>query len=380
MTRPASKTKKAILTEPNSSCHLARNIFIISNPTMPSPLKGKRKSQGVPHTLKKLLAKDIEAAGGPFVFTQGEKPGLESILKREPYQQHLTFINNNKKSVRNLVDSWKNKKYYKDTEDWLAKVYIPVVLRNTEETCQATSNIDSDTETEDEDEAYCNPPVDSQKKKMTNKPTQHNKIGDRIVAPLSRGLILVIYWVDSKLSNLDVRVSADGLSVLYRTKMSHPKTASELLSHYSWGSDPTNMAVGALDTLLASDELRPAPESTEWSDAEVIVALDEPVVRTFVDIKGNETGHIGHKSDHAGRQTITFLLKTESSNRVAPTAGIFTNNGPKSGDHDMYDEETVADSKISELEAKLAEQANQMSELSGMMMKFMEMQMKGMPS
>ena len=350
----------------------------------------------MPNTLKKLLAKDIEAAGGPFEFTQGEKPGLESILKREPYQQHLTFINNNKRSVQNLVDSWKNKKYYKDIEDWLAKVYIPVVLRNTEETCQATSN--SDTETEDEDEAYCHPPstttssqskrkpesnkVDSQKKKMTNKPTQHNKIGDRIVAPLSRGLILVIYWVDSKLSNLDVRVSADGLSVLYRTKMSHPKTASELLSHYSWGSDPTNMAVGALDTLLASDELRPAPESTEWSDAEVIVALDEPVVRTFVDIKGNETGHIGHKSDHAGRQTITFLLKTERSNRVAPTAGIFTNNGPvpTTGDCDMYDEETVADSKISELESKLAEQANQMSELSGMMMKFMEMQMKGMHS
>jgi len=162
-----------------------------------------------------------------------------------------------------------------------------------------------------------------------------NKLGKKIIIPLPKGLFFCIVWVDSKLSNLKIVVSDDGLSIKMRSKVPKPDTVAELLSHCTWAADEENVVTQHVDEEITrlKDSLKSNGDD-EWTDAEIF-SLDQEVIRTFTDRKGQPTGGIGFNSDKDGRQIIAFFVKTSEAHQSRPMAGTFknTNNSSSSNNN-----------------------------------------------
>lgn len=217
---------------------------------------------------------------------------------------------------------------------------------------------------------------------------ERNKLGERIILQLPKGIILCVVWVDTKLSNLDVIFGEDGFSVKMKTRMPNPANASELLSHYGgWSSDSENVAVSALDELLVG--LKGDQPADKWEETE-IVSADEELFKAFVDIKGRPliNGNIGHKTDQDGRQHITFFLKTLRSHQAQHAApkGCFGNNsagpsgmdigGDNASDHDSF-EETIDDIKA-DIDDRFNDMTRRMQEDNEVMQNQMRSMMSAM--
>ena len=374
-----------------------------------SPLKGKLRSTGVPKDIRRQLAQHIKELGGPFEFDKDGKESLIDIIRKEPYCDFIDKKVVTKKQLQNLVDSWKHKATYKNKEEWLAKYYIPICLSDEEacrtyyttttippEACSTTNATPSQESTvppvfvEEEVEKQSSPPPKEKTPPTKKVPRQNNntmaivdELGKRWVVPLSGGLILVIIWVDMKLSNMEVSISEDGLSIIKVSAKPNPKDAAELLSNYPWASDSKNFVVATVNGLLNNPENGIRPEPGE-RDEEVLAFLDEEVMREFVDINGSPTGDIRFHTDAAGRQKITFFLKTMKAHQAenAKKAGRFRNYSPTgmhvggdSASAGMYEEETIDDraSAFDDRFVKLQEQmAKQQAEQAESQRRFEE--------
>lgn len=307
---------------------------------MPSSLKGKKRSDGVPDKIKELLAADMQACGGIQEFERENRQALKHILQGDAYTNYFDS-GGDKRAVQNLVNNWKLRCPLND--DWLAKVYIPLCLSgDTEElpanTCPADPYNNNDTLFEPESK---NPKEQSTPTKRHSKPTQkykptlrtamahpQNRLGEKLVIPLFDGIILVILWVDSKLSNLEHVISDDGLSVKQRKKIPNPDSAAQLLAKCPFANNPYHVVTKTVEQEL--QRLKPAEGTGDkWTES-VCVTLDEEVLPAFVDLTGNQTDDVVFDCDGNGRQMISFFLKTRAS--AVPKKGVYRG----SSQHDNY--------------------------------------------
>ena len=297
---------------------------------MPSPLKGKKRSNGVCRKVRKQLAKDIFKAGGIQNFDKNKDQALREILNREDRKEVYAPYKRNAHSriaIQNLVNRWKGW----DNEKYLELVHIPLVLEADNAVCPDTS--DDEEDISDEEEINSKPPqppqsapkkraipLRTQKISTKSQTTMANELGKKIVGTLPKGIILCIIWVDTKLSNLDFYFGDDGYSVKMKTRIPNPADASELLGHYgAWSSDKQNVAVSTLDDILLA--IKGDKPTDRWEETEIVTA-EEELVKAFVDNRGKplEKKNIGHRTDKEGRQYITFFLKTLRAQQSQHTA------------------------------------------------------------
>ena len=305
-----------------------------------------QRQTGVDPLVRKQLAIDIEEAGGIQIFDKGNPRALDDILNISAKYNQETIGRGSaeRRKIRNLVQQWK--RYTR--EQCLARVLIPFVVQRSalarpsqEPSNNSTTNSDSD-EADSEEEppatsANTNQKIsDTRKTSPLRKPSKlpsktsntamTNELGSKLVVPIpTKGLNFVVYWVDSNLRNLEVTVSEDGFSVSLASKRPNPDGTADLLSHYPWASDADNVVASTVQKEL--EDLKKDPNDPDVWTKTVIVSLDEEVVRTFVDNKGNLTGDVGYNHGKDGRQIISFFLKTVEAHRTAPRKGKFTNNG-----------------------------------------------------
>ena len=342
---------------------------------MPSPLKGRKKSAGVPRQVRKQLARDIHQAGGIQDFDCGRDQALKSTLDRNDRKQIYAAFkknSNTRKTIQNLVNTWKGWK----KEVYLEKVHIPFVLTPDGISEALDTDTDSDPDDraeEDTNDAYSEHYQKQQspkatrrteatacetKRKQKDKETRRtsptmdkfNALGDKLIVPLPKGLILCVIWVDSKLSNLDIVFGDDGYTVILKSKLPDPNGAGDLLSHCTWSNDPTNVVVSTVDDVLSKLKGKETDPTVKWIETE-IVNTDEELLQAFVDIRGNpmKVENIGHKTDSDGRQIISFFLKTMKAHQAEQTAprGNFarSNTGNPTG-MDIGDNASVSSSSI----------------------------------
>jgi len=215
--------------------------------------------------------------------------------------------------MSNLVNTWKRN--YPTNEEWLAKVCIPVCLEKAATNPQASrvdieatepknENTENQFYNADTSNAYCKSnqqerpspmqvfsrPIKSREKVCAKMTSSHNKLGEKLVVPPFDGLILVILWIDSKLSNLEHVVSDDGLSVMQRKKVPNPKSAAQLLAKCPFANFPYHVVTKTLEQAL--QPLKPKEGNGDrWIDS-VCVTLNEEVMPAFVNVKGNQTDDV----------------------------------------------------------------------------------------
>jgi len=354
---------------------------------MPTNPESKSKQRGVPQAVKTLVAVDIQDAGGIHKFDKEHPHALDEILCNKVGERKTLFKpyrkgTDKRRQVTNLVQTWKDKF---STEEFLEKIVLPLVLEkqgNEQPVTASTASSDVDTR------SFHQSPSTSQACRIpTNKKNLESdmkaKLGKKLIVPLPQGLIFCVVWVDSKLSNMKVFVSKDGLSVISRQKVPSPNNAADLLSHCAWATNEEHVVVSSVNGILDAIKANQKPGEQDVYTESEIVSLEEEVIRTFVDVKGKPTRNIGFNVDDDGRQIITFFLKTAVAHAATtPAEGKFCNNGPGgsyvgggSGDEDednsMYGEETVEDVKA-DMDAKLDAVQSKMSEMFAQM--FMQMQ------
>jgi len=372
--------------------------------------------KGVPRKVREQLAVDIKEAGGIQDFDKEEKFALDQLLNKRK-DVYLERGNPLRHKMRNLVADWKSH----SKEKHLSKVVVPYMIQRVEDSsneaddestntatfsqhsCQPVKSKDCNNSTKkssncaDEDEGLCSNlkettsplpkktkpkphiPIASKKtqlsahKRVWNR-NMANELGKTLVVKMpDNGLHFAIVWVDSKLSNLEFVVSEDGFSVLQRSKTPQPDSASDLLSHCTWASDPFHVVINSVNAELKMlKEKAQAKQKDQWTNSEVIT-LDEEVVRAFVDIHGNPTNSVGYNGNSDGRQIITFFLKTMEAHRTIPSKGNFTNSdstkqgptGMEVGDEDgSFCDESVQDVR-SEMDEKFNLFADQMKSMMG---------------
>jgi len=339
--------------------------------------------------VKALVAGDIQDQGGLHEFDKSHPHALDEILSNKEGERKDLFRPYRKGSdkcrqVTNLVQHWKNKC---SSDQFLEEVVIPLVLKKTEQEnthhSHAPSDQDFDFEAFRSEPSGNKPKTTSTNSNSKSTMSKKNSLGKRLIVGLPKGLIFIVVWVDSKLSNLDVIISEDGFSVKQKSKKPYPKNASNLLSHYTWSADEENVVVSTVDDII--DNLKDPKD--QWTESE-IVALEDEVIRSFVDHRGRPTNHIGYNTDDDGRQIVTFFLKTVKAHQTIPSKGKFTNNGPSGmdvGDDGGSDggsmfEETVDDTEEvrAEFDAKISDLADRMANAMGDHMRQSQKQMQDM--
>ena len=330
---------------------------------MPRNTKQQQRSQqqhyipdkGVSDQTKKRLAQDIEFAGGIDEFDADQPFALGQLLNRPQREEYYGKAGSKyRKRISNLV---KNQWKVWPKEKYLKKVFFPLIIN--QESSPSPQDDDGTTNKEEEEEAEVEQGEDEEppkppsprkapqraptvkppqrarptstntqqkstpSKPADNMPTNDNDLGDIVRVDLDDGLIFVALWVDTKLDPqvLQLLVGPDGLSVKLRTKKPRPKSAAELLAHYSWSKDKTNFVCKGVNSELR--KIKKRGSANEWKEDEVLY-LDEEVSRTFVDMDGSPSGQCGHRTDADGRQMITFFLK-KIGYEDAPSAAVFTN-------------------------------------------------------
>ena len=324
---------------------------------MPSPLKGKPKSAGVEKSVRIQLAKDIEQLGGPLEFEK--KEGIVALLRREDRQEiYGPFVQKSptQKKLFNLLHAWKQ---YSSKEEWLSKVYIPLVIQaNDSDLGQEPQSVSPNHQPPAREPTKQIPSANKPRTSPAQPPStatnqksfeNMNRLGKQILVPLPKGLYLVAVWAECNLSNIELSISSDGYSVIKRTKKPDPSDASELLAHYAWANDPDNVVISSLDDAL--EEIR-RDDPEQWVEAE-LVTLQKEVIRVFVDHRGRPLGDnassVGQRTDEDGRKIITFFLKTVDAHRTKP-AKVKFGGGPSGmnvssddSSNSMFAEETVED-------------------------------------
>jgi hypothetical protein len=190
---------------------------------------------------------------------------------------------------------------------------------------------------------------------MSDMPQVTEALGEIIRLDLPNGTVFCTAWVDARLDKdyLRIVIAEDGKSVLQKMKAPQPQTASDLLAMYDWGNDKRNMVVKALNAKLLKMKKQVNPMNERRTS--VLLALDEEVLRYFVDIDGNKTNRVEYVTDHDGRQRISFFLKTVGSHEEVPQAATFVGGATRRNgmDCDDFDEETVEDEVRAEMDQKL---------------------------
>lgn len=340
--------------------------------------------RGVPVKVRKQLAIDIEAAGGIQDFDKEKRFSLDDILSKK---EHIYKDTKHplRRKIQNLVyTQWK----HFPRDKYFEKVLIPFLIRP-----EAPPSVSSNRSKKPVQEPKARIPESNQPttptsnwttplKKNTNfqgrsnRTMTMNKLGEKIVKYLPKGIILVVYWVDCKLSNMEIVISEDGYSVKQRKKTPNPKGANELLSHYAWAKDDFNVAVVTLDdeVLTLKNASKQHNIADGW-DEKVIVSLDEEVIRSFVDNKGNLSNHIGYNNDGEGHQYITFFLKTTEAHHTIPQKGTFSNDGCTSstsnGTNDGTSGMDTGDNGAEAVEDVRAEMDGRMNEINDQMRRMM---------
>ena len=202
-----------------------------------------------------------------------------------------------------------------------------------------------------------------------NGKTFENDVGEKLVIKSKKGIYLVMVWVDSDLHMLEFWVNENGRKVMMKTKtpsanVRAKKILMEMGSHYGWAANEDHNLVTELDAELdAIRAAREAPRDDGWVD-NTLLDLDEEVVRSIVDYKGNPTNVIDHYKDSDGRQRICFFLKTVRSNGLAPPARYTkSDHGIRDFDEDSMvdEEETVSSEKVERFREEMDERFNQMA-------------------
>ena len=212
-----------------------------------------------------------------------------------------------------------------------------------------------------------------------------NELGKKIVVPLPLGLYFVGIWAECNLKNIEYVISEDGFSVVQRVKKPNPKSASDLLSFYTWHNDQLNVVVRSVEDALIKLKDKTSAED-KWTESE-IVTLEEEVIRVFVDSRGNplEEDEVGHRVDEDGRQFITFFLKTVEAHRTTPKKATFGRGSPNGmnvgGDDEseaMFEEQTVEEvrAEMDELRNDIAKQHKQQMEMQRAQMEQQKQQME----
>ena len=112
-----------------------------------------------------------------------------------------------------------------------------------------------------------------------------------------------------------------------------------MLENFSWVHQRNNFVVKKLDSEI--DRLRKQKKATgasDWKERE-ICSFDEKLLSTFVDIDGEPTSRVVQRTDDAGRQSVSFFLRTLSSILMKTTIADFSTSDSAVVDTPEYMEE-----------------------------------------
>ena len=185
-----------------------------------------------------------------------------------------------------------------------------------------------------------------------------DEMGKSIALKLPNDIIFCTAWVDTKLDPniLKLKIADDGRSVKLMTKKPDPPKAKDMLSHYPWAKDPTNVVVVGLDAKLKKFK----DTGNQW-ETKTLLQLDEEVIKKFVDIDGTQSNNITCKVDVDGRQRICFMLKTVNSHDAEAGNFVNCNNTSYVSPNNADGDESMCEETVGDVRAELDEKLNEMA-------------------